>query len=830
MNTEEHQHTSSEQIARAAGAAGAVAGTLVLAGWLLEVAALKSILPGAVTMKPNTALAFALSGVALRFHSSRQSEIRSPKCAIASLCAIAVAAIGFGTLLEYRFGWDAGIDQLFFADAGGLQSSHPGRMAPATAINFVLLSLALLTMRGRGVGFAQAAALVVGLSSTIVCVGYVYDLPALYRLESYTGVALHTALAFLILSAGVLCATTDRGLTPLAKRAFAKATGSLAANWSVERATGVLIATALVFLVAVGIIAVRNLNRLVAAAQLRQHSHAEVSQLMAVLTAVQDAETGKRGYLITGSEPYLEPYLAAIATLQPKLDELARMATDDPEQQRRLEALRPLIAEKLAELREAIELRRREGFAAAQQLVLSDRGKRAMDHIRAVIAAMTRREQQQLAARDDAMRAQTTRTTTFIPLATLGGLALVALFALVIRAQLRARTRAEALLRDREGRLRRLAESGLIGVILADTHGNISEANDAFLRLVGYTREDLAAGRVRWADMTPAEHRAGDEQALLQLQSCRVTEPWEKEYVRKDGVRVPVLVGVALLEGSPDQAIAFVADLTERKRAEAEVHRLNEELEQRVALRTAQLEASNQELEAFCYTVAHDLRAPLRHVDGFAKLLLKRATALDDTATRYVHTMAAAATKMGALIDELLAFSRTARSELRRQPVALSALIEDIREELLVQAADRTIAWEIAPLPVVAGDPALLRLVWINLLSNAIKYTAPRAQARIEIGTVGRQNGNTVLFVRDNGVGFDMEYADKLFGVFQRLHPAKDFAGNGIGLATVRRIVHRHDGHVWAEGQVDGGATFYLALPIWKGTPCDQSQDSIGGR
>ncbi len=229
--------------------------------------------------------------------------------------------------------------------------------------------------------------------------------------------------------------------------------------------------------------------------------------------------------------------------------------------------------------------------------------------------------------------------------------------------------------------------------------------------------------------------------------------------------------------------------------------------------RTAQLEATNKELEAFAYSVSHDLRAPLRHIDGFLELLRQRlAGALDDRSRHYMDTVADAAGRMGQLIDNLLAFSRMGRNEMSKTPVDLAVLVQEVVQELEPETQDRAINWRIAPLPTISGDRAMLNLVLTNLLSNAIKFTQGRAAADIEIGWQAGEK-ETTIFVRDNGVGFDMAYADKLFGVFQRLHRADEFEGTGIGLANVRRIIQRHNGSVWAEGQINQGATFYFSLP-----------------
>jgi len=258
----------------------------------------------------------------------------------------------------------------------------------------------------------------------------------------------------------------------------------------------------------------------------------------------------------------------------------------------------------------------------------------------------------------------------------------------------------------------------------------------------------------------------------------------------------------------------LIQKVTQRKREQEELRRINETLEQRVLARTAELDSTNKELEAFSYSVAHDLRAPLRHMDGFIRLLKKHSWAsLDERNQRYLGIVSDSARQMGLLIDDLLAFSRVGRAELQLLPVSLQQLVQEAMQELREETQGRNIAWKISQLPEVMADRSMMRLVMINLLANAVKFTGKRERAEIEVGTSSNEADGIVVFVRDNGVGFDMEYADKLFGVFQRLHPAEEYEGTGIGLANVQRIIHRHRGRTWARGEVDQGATFYFSLP-----------------
>jgi light-regulated signal transduction histidine kinase (bacteriophytochrome) len=256
------------------------------------------------------------------------------------------------------------------------------------------------------------------------------------------------------------------------------------------------------------------------------------------------------------------------------------------------------------------------------------------------------------------------------------------------------------------------------------------------------------------------------------------------------------------------------AEIGQRKLAEDEIRRLNAELERRVAERTEQLQSANDELGAFSYSVSHDLRAPLRQVMGFVKLLQEEAgPALSGKSMERLTTISDSAKRMGVLIDDLLAFSRVGRADIEKVNVNLGPLVRQVISDFQLEVKDRNIVWQIHPLPTLQADQSLLRMVLVNLISNALKFTGNRAETRIEIGCAPSDKNETAIFIRDNGAGFDPLYAHKLFGVFQRLHSQDEFEGTGIGLANVQRITQRHGGRTWAEGLVDSGATFYFSIP-----------------
>jgi PAS domain S-box-containing protein len=381
-----------------------------------------------------------------------------------------------------------------------------------------------------------------------------------------------------------------------------------------------------------------------------------------------------------------------------------------------------------------------------------------------------------------------------------------------------------------EGQFRLVVEAAPNAMILVGTDGKISLVNTQAEILFGYNREELLNQPVEMLVPAPlrTNHQA-DRDTFFKKPSTRPMGAGRDLFgLCKNGRQVPIEIGlnpITTLEGK--FVLASIIDITERKQAELEIAdllqreqaarieatRLNQELEQRVIERTAQLEATNKELEAFAYSVSHDLRAPLRSIDGFSQALLEDyQDNLDSEAQNYLQRVRAGSQRMAQLIDELLMLSQFTRSEMHRTTVDLSRLVRTISDELRQREPERQVTVVIAADVTAQADKHLMQAVLENLVGNAWKFTSKRTDARIEFGLMPQPKGQPAYFVRDNGAGFNMAYADKLFGAFQRLHTAAEFPGTGIGLATVQRIIHRHGGRIWAESAVDQGTTFYFTL------------------
>lgn len=368
-------------------------------------------------------------------------------------------------------------------------------------------------------------------------------------------------------------------------------------------------------------------------------------------------------------------------------------------------------------------------------------------------------------------------------------------------------------LQDQADRYQALVTTTSDGYWRCDPEGRLRDVNDTYCEMSGYSREELL--KMSSAELEASLNTRAVRDEIRRVAGFRFAR-FETQHRRKDGSTFDVEISASYLHANSD-LLVFVRDITRRRYAEEEwqqmeeeLRQMNAELESQVELRVADLVAVNKELESFNFAIAHDLRAPLRHISCFSDLLIREAGAgLSEKARHFLAVIQEGVNRMSQLIDDLLNLSRVGRAEVRKQVCGVRPLVDEVIGELAPQTEGRKLEWRLADLPFVECDPSLFKQVLVNLLSNAVKFTRGREPAVIEIGQT-EAAGEPVLYVRDNGVGFDMKYADKLFGIFQRLHRQEDFEGTGVGLAIAERIMRRHGGQIWAEAALNQGATFYL--------------------
>jgi signal transduction histidine kinase/CHASE3 domain sensor protein len=593
------------------------------------------------------------------------------------------------------------------------------------------------------------------------------------------------------------------------------------------------------------------------------HSNTVMNSLSENAKDIIDTETGARGYALTGQEPFLEPCNAAQKKLPEEMAALQQLVQDNARQRVRASRLKLQADSAVAAAMQMIRKRRESGTAPDLQMVRE--GKKRMDAVRATIAEMQNEESQLLAERSLKSNRSRRWTGIIAVLGTFAGLGALLLAWLSLRRQIelggleRAQTsrsnveldqriterttELEAANRSLESQaeeLSRQAEDLMFtkdslseqsrtfelvlnsigeGLVAADENGKFVLWNPAAEKILG--RGPTAIPTAEWSSyyevylpdgVTPFPPTKLPLARALRGEECDVEmvvhNPQSGKALWIEATAHPMRDTSGIAKGG----VLVMRDATQKKNDEIEIRRLNEDLEQRVVQRTAELQAANKEMEAFTYSVSHDLRAPLRHISGFTRILVEEyGTSLPAEAHQHLQRIEQGTVRMGRLVDELLSLTRVGRQPLALQVTGLDSIVREVVVMLAPEIEDREVEWKIAPLPFVECDPTLIRQVFQNLISNALKYSRPRAHAVIEIGQMEKA-GQPVIFVRDNGVGFSMKYADKLFGVFQRLHRAEDFEGTGVGLATAHRIIQKHGGQIWAEAELDRGATFYFTL------------------
>jgi PAS domain S-box-containing protein len=540
------------------------------------------------------------------------------------------------------------------------------------------------------------------------------------------------------------------------------------------------------------------------------HSNAVKSATYRIAYALQDSESASYRLLAgDGDDSTRKRALLASQQVPRLLRQLRAMTLDNPDQQTAISALESGADGRITMMDQAL-VHLRQGDAAGARQSLRDGGD--MFSIDGEIAAIVHNEDGLLEAHQASAGKQAFNGRVVLSITALAQLLLLTIIVVISERQIGQRRLAET----REGRavlrLQLIFQAVREPIALFDKNLNSLLVNNAFRELYG-----MEPGRNGWPLAGIGDGAWNDNVLLQRLNDVllRDRELWDHDVIQRtvDGVDRHVVINARRLQQQDTDEPALlltVSDITTRALAEQKVIELNRQLEGKVA----QISDVNRELEAFSYSVSHDLRAPLRHISGFARKLGHHlGDKADEKASHYIEIIADSAQRMAQLIDDLLVFSRLGRGPLRLQAIDLQSVVDETRSLAESEAQDRRIVWKIARLPMVIGDENMLRTVWQNLLGNAVKYTSHCEIAHIEVSVKQGRRGDYEFTVADNGAGFDMQYADKLFGVFQRLHRASDFPGNGIGLANVRRIVARHGGRVWAEAEPGQGARFHFSLP-----------------
>jgi PAS domain S-box-containing protein len=827
--------------ARIGGASAMGLGLLALAGWLTGSRLLASFHEQYIPMAPNTATAFVLLGGAiLLYHKTHRWRLY----AVSSACSV-VLIVALVRLLEYTVDVDVNIDQLIFSVPGEMLGLAPvGHMAFFTALGFVIagISLLLLIIPSNNHLLEPAS---VASSSVVVFTGLAFSLGYAYGAPLYYGtatipMALTTAFGFALLGLGLLAFAMERTALRRSQEEEIAAKhrrtqeyellflGNPLPMWVYDTETLSFLAVNDAAVNHYGYsrdeflrMTIKDIRPLDEVPRLMGNLAGDTSSFSRSGTWRHKKKDGTLiDVEITSHEIRFEGRRARLVAVNDITDR-ARAAEELRKSERQLSLVYNHVSDIIFHL--GVEPNDSYRFLSVNPTFSRTTGLSEKDVVGKLVRDIIPEPSLSLVLRKykEAIEGNTTvkwEEMTPYPTGTkYGEVSVTPIFdangncTSLIGAvhDVTERKIAEEEMRNAETRYRTTLDHMLEGCQIIGFDFRYLYVNDVASRH-GRTPKDELLGR------TMMETYPGIEKShmFFQLQRCmteRVPHSMENEFAFPDGSTAWFRLN---FEPVPEGIFILSEDITREKIQEEELRRHREHLEELVRERTAQLEAANKELEAFSYSVSHDLRAPLRHIDGFADLLRKRiAESLDDRAKRYLDTISESAKHMGILIDELLVFSRMGRTEVRRTTVDSGRIVRDVIAGFDSQIGGRKIEWAIDTLPRVEADPSMLRLVFQNLVENALKYTKRRQTAKIQIRSITK-DGEYVFSVRDNGAGFDMQYVDKLFGVFQRLHASNEFEGTGIGLANVRRIINRHGGRTWAEGKVDEGATFFFSLPV----------------
>jgi len=844
----------------ASSAAGfaVVAGLAALAGWKYHLSALDTWVAAPVRIVPNAAACLVLLGVSLglqkRGDNRSFASIWITKFT-AKAAAVIVCLVGLLSLAEHVFGWDLGIDRLLVvvSPAEAIAGVRPGLMAMIAALNFLVLGSALLLLDWKtrhGHWPAQ-------FLSFAAAIGAIFGLFALVLQPRASGItmALPATATFFILACGLVCSRANWAIGGLLTNpnAGARLLRSVIpaallvlglVGWSVSKAllteAHITWVEASLLAILCGALLVGFVTWIAFIVDRSDALNARLEQRVAERTVALQSEVSER----TLAEEALRESEKRFQDMANGIPQLAWMAEADGSifwyNQRWYEYTGTTLEQMQGWAWQSVH-----DPAVLPSVLEGWKG--------AITAGKPFDMEFPLRGADGCFRMFLTRV---MPVKDSAGLVMrwfgtntdiserkqteerqaAQVEELARQAEELARSRfaLEAQTQTLQSVLGSMGE----GLIAIDKQGRFLLWNAAAEKMLGKAEASLATEEwpERFGLYLPDTVTPFPVAQLPVVRALNGEASASEMFVRNralpEGAWIEVSGGPRTdNDGVTCGGVVALRNITQRKADERKIRELNDELEHRVGERTAQLEAANKELEAFSYSVSHDLRAPLRHISGFSQMLVEEfGSTLDPIAQRYLSRIQVGTQKMGLLVDELLRLARVGRHALRRQPTSLNAMVAEVIVMLEPESAGRQVEWVIADLPAVECDPVLVKQIFQNLLANALKFTRPRARAVIEVRYQQKADEQPVFVVRDNGIGFDMKYVDKLFGVFQRLHRAEEFEGTGIGLATVQRIVQKHGGRAWAEGKPDQGAAFYFTLGVNQQAESKSNGATAGGQ